>query len=75
MLGPSDPLVPLLRAEGCKVFTMPGGWPTVEAVAAKIFLVAEEQLWTIENSGSDARVLRVTVHETHVNSASWEQSI
>lgn len=75
MLGPADPLVPLLRAEGCKVYTMRDGWPTVEAVAGLIFSVAEEQLWAIENPGPDARVLRVTVHETHVNSASWEQSV
>jgi 6-pyruvoyltetrahydropterin/6-carboxytetrahydropterin synthase len=73
VLGAADPLIPLLAANDCKVFTIPDGWPTVEAVAALIFSVAEEQLWTIENASSDARILRVTVRETAVNSATWER--
>ena len=69
MLGPDDPLVPVLRSQGCKVHEVPG-WPTVENVAAMI----ADQAGTILGGlvrAPGAAVTRVRVTETHVNEASW----
>jgi 6-pyruvoyltetrahydropterin/6-carboxytetrahydropterin synthase len=69
MLGPDDPLVPLLRAEGCKVHEVPG-WPTVENVAVMLAgVVAAELARLVRAPGCE--VTRVVVTETHVNEAAW----
>lgn len=67
ILGREDPLLPLLRAEGCKVYQF-DEWPTVEAVAWELFAVAGRILKGVEHADG-AKVLRVTVQETAVNSA------
>lgn len=69
MLGPDDPLLPILTAHGCKVHPV-AGWPTVENVAAMVAGVAEDMLHLIVRA-PDAHVVRVDVQETHVNRASW----
>ena len=72
ILGMQDPLVEVLRKEGCKVWTFEE-WPTVEAVAEELSNVTERLLSGIPRA-PDARVLRVVVHETAVNAAmfgSW----
>lgn len=70
MLGPGDPLIPLLRSEGCKVHEVPG-WPTVENVAAMIAGVAQDELTKLTRApGCD--VTEVRVSETHVNEAAWK---
>jgi 6-pyruvoyltetrahydropterin/6-carboxytetrahydropterin synthase len=68
MLGPSDPLLPLLAQHG-KVHQVPG-WPTVENVAALIARVADDALDGLVRAPG-ARVTRVHVSETHVNAATW----
>lgn len=70
MLGSEDPLLPVLRTEGCKVWEFEGGWPTVEAVAELIAAQCSLFLFTVPRA-PDARVLRVIVRETAVNSAMW----
>jgi 6-pyruvoyltetrahydropterin/6-carboxytetrahydropterin synthase len=70
MLGPDDPLVPLLRANGCKVHEVPG-WPTVENVAAMIGAAAAQVLAGLDRAPGCA-VARVRVTETHVNEATWQ---
>ncbi len=72
ILGADDPLLPLLRAEGCKVYEL-ATWPTVEAVAGELRGVAGRILMSIPERATDARILRVVVHETAVNSAMWGQ--
>lgn len=73
MLGTHDPLLPLLRAEGCKVYAFTG-WPTVEAVAEDLAIVADRLLHEVDRAPS-AQVLKVTVQETAVNSATcWVNS-
>ncbi|WP_103344075.1 6-pyruvoyl trahydropterin synthase family protein [Amycolatopsis sp. CA-126428] len=69
LLGPDDPLVPLLREHGCKVTEVPG-WPTVENVAAHLAAVAAGLLAELERVPG-ARVTAVEVRETHVNRAGW----
>ena len=69
MLGPDDPLVPLLRGQGCKVYVVTG-WPTVENVAAMIAVEAQKVLETLVRV-PDTRVTRVKIQETHVNGAAW----
>ena len=69
MLGPEDPLVPLLRAHGCKVHEV-HGWPTVEHVAAMLAMVAQGQLDALVRAPGCV-VTRVRVQETHVNEAAW----
>ena len=70
MLGPADPLVPLLRAEGCKVHIVEG-WPTVENVAAMIAAEAMDMLVRLVRApGCQVDAVRVT--ETHVNEATWQ---
>jgi 6-pyruvoyltetrahydropterin/6-carboxytetrahydropterin synthase len=71
MLGYDDPLVPVLRAHGCKVYVM-DMFPTVEEVAADIGFKAQEMLATIVRA-PDARVTRCAVRETHVNEAAWSR--
>ena len=71
MLGPDDPLVPLLRGHGCRVHEVPG-YPTVENVALMLADVAEMFLVSTPHAPY-AQVLRVTVRETHVNTAAWER--
>lgn len=70
MLGPGDPLLPLLRAEGCKVFEVEG-WPTVENVAELLAHVAADVLDDLVRAPG-AYVSRVHLSETHVNAATWE---
>ncbi|MEU5834494.1 6-carboxytetrahydropterin synthase [Streptomyces diacarni] len=70
MLGPDDPLLPLLQAHDCKTYEVPG-WPTVENVAALLADIAESLLHTLVRA-PDATVTRVHVQETHVNAATWE---
>ncbi|WP_309030777.1 6-pyruvoyl trahydropterin synthase family protein [Streptomyces alfalfae] len=69
MLGPDDPLVPVLRAATTKVHVVEG-WPTVENVAAMLATVATTALNTLVRAPG-ARVARVHVQETHVNAATW----
>jgi 6-pyruvoyltetrahydropterin/6-carboxytetrahydropterin synthase len=69
MLDPGDPLVPLLRANDCKVYEVDGG-PTVENVAALLARVTSDVLTGLVRSPG-ARVSRVHVQETHVNAATW----
>lgn len=69
MLGPDDPLVPILRAHDCKVFPVPG-WPTVENVARHIADTAAVILGSLDHAPG-ARIARVHVAETHVNAATW----
>ncbi|MFZ4160457.1 6-pyruvoyl trahydropterin synthase family protein [Streptomyces griseoincarnatus] len=70
MLGPGDPLLPVLRAEGCKVYEVEG-WPTVENVAALLAGTASRALDHLVRAPG-AYVSRVRVTETHVNAATWE---
>ena len=70
LLGPGDPLLPVLRAEGCKVYEVEG-WPTVENVAELLALVAADVLTDLVRAPG-AHVSRVRVTETHVNAATWE---
>jgi 6-pyruvoyltetrahydropterin/6-carboxytetrahydropterin synthase len=69
MLGPQDPLLPLLRANDCKVHEVPG-YPTVENVAAMLADVAADALERLAHAPG-AHVSRVHVQETHVNAATW----
>lgn len=69
MLGTHDPLLPVLRAHGSKVYEVTG-WPTVEATAELLAHVAQDVLRDLERS-PDAHVSRVHVTETHVNGATW----
>lgn len=69
MLGPTDPLVPVLRANACKVHAV-DGYPTVENVAALLADVAGRGLRELLHAPG-ARVTRVHVQETHVNAATW----
>lgn len=69
MLGPDDPLVPVLRSQGCKVHEVPG-WPTVENVAEMIATHAADVLATLVRAPG-AKVTHVRVTETHVNEATW----
>src|SRR5262249_43247244 len=69
MLGPDDPLLPVLRAHQCKVHEVPG-WPTVENVAVMIGQAADEALHSLAHAPG-ARVARVHIQETHVNAATW----
>lgn len=70
MLGPEDPLLPILLDHGCKVFPVPG-WPTVENVAALLARVAGDVLADLDRAPG-AYVASVQVTETHVNEATWE---
>lgn len=69
ILGAEDPLLAVLRAEGCKVYKL-ATWPTVEAVAEELAGVAGRILATLPRA-PDARVLRVVVQETATNTAMW----
>ncbi|MBC9731151.1 6-carboxytetrahydropterin synthase [Streptomyces sp. TRM68367] len=69
MLCPDDPLVPVLRANACKVYEV-DGCPTVENVAALIAATAAEALDRLVRAPG-AYVSRVHVQETHVNAATW----
>ncbi|WP_158884035.1 6-pyruvoyl trahydropterin synthase family protein [Amycolatopsis anabasis] len=69
MLGPDDPLVPVLREAACKVYEV-SGWPTVENVAGHLAEVADGLLGELEHMPG-ARVTAVEVQETHVNRAGW----
>ena len=69
MLGPDDPLVPLLQAEGCKVHVV-DGWPTVENVAEMIAEEGQRVLFDLVRAPY-AVVRRCVVRETHVNEAAW----
>lgn len=69
MLGPDDPLIPVLAAHGCKVHEVPG-WPTVENVAAMLAARTDKILRTITRApGATVTCVRVT--ETAVNEAAW----
>lgn len=67
ILGREDPLLPILRSEGCKVYQF-DEWPTVEAVAWELFHAAERILVNVPHAAG-AYVLRTLVRETAVNSA------
>jgi 6-pyruvoyltetrahydropterin/6-carboxytetrahydropterin synthase len=69
MLGRADSLFDVLLAEGCKVYGF-SEWPTVEAVAEEISVMAVWQLAGVDHAPT-AKVSRVTVQETAVNSATW----
>jgi 6-pyruvoyltetrahydropterin/6-carboxytetrahydropterin synthase len=69
MLGPIDPLLPVLRSHSCKVYEVEG-WPTVENVAALLADVTSKALEGLVRAPG-ARVTRVHVQETHVNAATW----
>jgi 6-pyruvoyltetrahydropterin/6-carboxytetrahydropterin synthase len=69
MLGPDDPLLPVLRSHGCKVFEVPG-YPTVENVAELLAHVARSALEELVHAPG-AYVARVHIQETHVNAATW----
>ena len=69
ILGTADPLVPVLKAHGCKVHEMPG-WPTVELVAAMIGGVARSLIGG-QTRAPGAVVKGVRIRETAVNEASW----
>ena len=70
MLGPDDPLLPVLRAHDCKVYVV-GGWPTVENVAGLIAVQSQRILGDLVRAPGCA-VARVAVRETHVNEAAWQ---
>jgi 6-pyruvoyltetrahydropterin/6-carboxytetrahydropterin synthase len=70
MLGAQDALLPVLRAHGCKVYEV-AGWPTVEATADMLALVAQSALEDLVRAPG-AYISRVHVTETHVNAATWE---
>ncbi|MFK0063365.1 6-pyruvoyl trahydropterin synthase family protein [Streptomyces werraensis] len=72
MLNAHDPLVPVLRAHGSKVFETQG-WPTVEATAELLAHVAGDILFDLTRA-PHAYISRVHVTETHVNGATWEQT-
>lgn len=86
MLGAADPLVEPLVAAGCKVFRFGTGpeaavdeaetlagdlmWPTVEAVAVVVRRMSQVVLATLP-CAAGARVGRVFVRETQLNSATY----
>lgn len=86
MLGVRDPLAEPLTAAGCKVFrfgtspTCPAEeaealaadlmWPTVEAVAVLVWRMSQSLLAGLP-CADGARVGRVVVRETHLNSATY----
>ncbi|MEU1815163.1 6-carboxytetrahydropterin synthase [Streptomyces roseifaciens] len=69
MLGPDDPLLPVLAPHGIKIHQVPG-WPTVENVAGLIARVANDALQELLRAPG-AQVTRVEIRETHVNAATW----
>lgn len=71
LLGPDDPLLPVLRTHG-KVYEVPG-WPTVENVAALLAHIAHTALADLAHAPG-AHVSRVHLTETHVNAATWTAS-
>ncbi len=80
MLGKEDPLLAEFNLDGTKVFTFglddlaeDLAWPTVENVAVLIGRVAGRVLDRTEQAAG-ARVTKVTVSETHVNTACWVAS-
>lgn len=71
MLGPEDPLLPILAEHHCKTYTVPG-WPTVENVAALIADRAQQILGGgFQVLAPGTRITRVHLAETHVNAATW----
>ncbi|PSK95788.1 6-pyruvoyltetrahydropterin/6-carboxytetrahydropterin synthase [Haloactinopolyspora alba] len=75
MLGHDDPLVPLLRDMGSKVYvigwdayTRDLSWPTVESAA---LLLARVTTLILDSLDASADVTHVRVRETHVNEAGW----
>lgn len=86
MLGAADPLVLALTEEGSKVYRFGAadpqqdeqyavklGWPTVENVAALLGAVGQGVLESLDRAPG-ARVTRVSVTETHVNAACWNET-
>ncbi|WP_433513867.1 6-pyruvoyl trahydropterin synthase family protein [Nonomuraea sp. CA-143628] len=77
MLGAADPLLPALRAEGCRVFVFDtnaghaSSWPTVETVAALIAHHADRWLFDLPTPHPDVHIARVDVAETPTNTATW----
>ncbi|MEU0273182.1 6-carboxytetrahydropterin synthase [Streptomyces sp. NPDC006307] len=69
MLGPEDPMLPVLQQYGMKIHQVPG-WPTVENVAGLIAHVAQDALQDLVRAPG-ARVTTVRISETHVNAATW----
>jgi 6-pyruvoyltetrahydropterin/6-carboxytetrahydropterin synthase len=71
LIGESDPLLPALTAEGCKVYRFGHdyhardlAWPTVEAVAVLAYRTLRVIAATLH---PDLTLLRVRVQETHTN--------
>lgn len=57
---PDDPLLPVVRAQGWKVYVMPDGEPTAENIAAHLFAVGSELL----AKSSGVVLVSVRVYET-----------
>jgi len=83
MLGATDPLVPALRSEACRIYQFGAAdplreeehaadlaWPTVENVAVLLGRVGVAVLRQAD-AAPGALVTEVRVDETAVNSASW----
>lgn len=68
MLNNNDPLVEVMRTQGCKVATFHAD-PTVEAVATTIEILAGGTLLGVAHA-PNAWISAVRVQETHVNGAS-----
>jgi len=73
MLGPADPLLPLLHAERCKVYELEG-WPTVENVAALLAEVGDGFLNELARAPG-AYVASVHLAESHSNAFTWMSPI
>ncbi|MFC8465982.1 6-pyruvoyl tetrahydropterin synthase family protein [Streptomyces sp. NPDC057250] len=73
MLGPDDPLLPVLAPYGMKIHQVPD-WPTVENVAALIAQVAGDSLQDLVHAAG-ARVTHVKISETYVNAATWTATL
>lgn len=84
MLGERDSLLGVLEPEDLKLFRFgsesgPGTdrraadlpWPTVEAVAVLVGRVAHDVLGSLPGA-ADARITKVVVHETSVNTAEYQ---
>ncbi|MFD9948763.1 6-pyruvoyl tetrahydropterin synthase family protein [Nonomuraea sp. NPDC059023] len=78
LLGKDDPLIPALRAAGCRVYEFGADypdqmWPTAEAAAAMIAHHAHS--WARAGGRDDVHVLRVEVFTASRNSAAWTTSL
>ncbi len=85
LLGADDPLEPVLREHGCRVFTFGSvhplthdlAWPTVENMAVLLGRVAQGLIKHLVRDPGDLRypyVAGTVVQETAVNTAEWVPS-